>query len=134
PADVSREVAGVPDEARLIHDQVVRAAAGRQIVALELTSRRDEVREIVARLPAKPDPSRRRIDIGIARASVRPGHRPFFDDGGLVDNGGKGGNGGNGEKQNFHESLPPYHSPVSILLCSAVKRLRTEPSKMRSPT
>ena len=80
PADVARQIARVPYEARLVDDQVVRAAALRQIVALELPRRGYEVGEIVAGLAAEPDAVRGRIEIRIARTRIRPRHRPFFDD------------------------------------------------------
>src|SRR6266446_6187772 len=131
PSDVSREIAREPHESRLVHDQIVRTAAGRQIVALELARRRHEVGEVVARLAAEPDAVGGRIEKRVARARVRPWYGPFFDDRRLIKGGrgGWGGNGGKDEKECFHG-----YSPVSILRCNAVNRLRTEPSNMRSPT
>src|SRR6266550_8356202 len=106
----------------------MRAGARLEVVALEFAGRRYEVGEVMTRLATEPDSTRGRIEIRIARTRVRPGHRPFFDDGRLICE-----RNSNGEQTQQREALHS-HSPVSILRCKAVRRLRTDPSNMRSPT
>src|SRR6185503_15153249 len=128
-ADVAQEIAGKPDDPLGVHDQIVRPAAGPEIVLLELARRGHEVGDVVARLAAKPDAVRGRIHVRIARPGVGPWHWPFFDDWRLVGYRGCG----DGEETQAGDQLHG-HSPVSILRCTAVRRRLTEPSRIRSPT
>src|SRR5690242_5718764 len=86
PSDVTGEIARIPHHSRLGNDQIVRPAARRQIVLLELPGGRHEVGDVVARLAAEPDAIRRWIEERIARTGVGPRYRPFLDDWGFVGN------------------------------------------------
>ena len=71
-------VAGVPDLAVSIDDQVVRPGARIEVVALERTGLRVQKREIVALLADEPDPTLL-VHIRITRSGALPGDRPLGD-------------------------------------------------------
>src|SRR5690606_37446805 len=77
-ADVRVAVPGVPDDARVVDDEVVRQCPIWQLVLTELAGSRVQHPYVVALLADEPDLAVA-VDVRIAWARVVPRDRPFAD-------------------------------------------------------
>src|SRR5690606_35477438 len=119
--DVRGAVAGVPDRALRVDDQVVRVHALVDLVALELTRLVVQVGDVVAGLAHAPDAAVRG-DVRIARPAPLPGDLPLLHLDRLALGGHAAGHAGPEHGGEYQRGGCPHDPPPYVEVKRAVRR------------